>query len=110
MIKRTLCYNEESANHKKMHFYLKITSWYTYICWDLLKEKNVYADMAHFICVNIVTQSMFVESAHLYVLKDMMAGIYWLVELGPGALAEIISVCNRNFFVQFYLNVFCIFI
>ena len=66
------------------------------ICWDLLKEKNVYADMAHFICLNIVTQNMFVESAHLYVLKNTMAGIYWLVELGPMALAEIISVCKKN--------------
>ena len=39
---------------------------------------------------------MFVESAHLYVLKNIMAGIYWLVELGPGALAEIISVGEKN--------------
>ena len=39
-------------------------------------------------------KSMFVERAHSYILKDIMAGIYWLVELRPGASAEIISVCN----------------
>ena len=42
---------------------------------------------------------MFVESAHSYILKDMMAGIYWLVELRPGASAEIISVCNWIFHI-----------
>ena len=50
-------------------------------------------------CLNIVTQSMFVERAHSYFLKDIMAGIYWLVELRPGASAKIISVCNWIFHI-----------
>ena len=43
--------------------------------WSQGWSSNVYADMAQ-------------------ILKDIMTGIYWLVELRPGASAEIISVCN----------------
>ena len=42
---------------------------------------------------------MFVEGAHSYILKDIIAGIYWLVELRPGASSEIISVCYWIFHI-----------
>ena len=79
------------------HFCFEITSWYVEtfakgkecICWC----------GTNCTCLNIVTQSMFVERAHSYILKDIMAGIYWLVELRPGASAEIISVCNWIFHI-----------
>ena len=62
----------------------------------LLKEKNAYADIAQFffICV-------FIENAHLYILKEILAD--GLPALRSGASAEIQfydNLCVIEFFIS----------